>query len=55
MKPGSSYDSLDKALRCCVAAAMTYYDVDSNNKRFINILNNIVSDVKEGKNLTAEH
>lgn len=49
MRHGSSYDSLNTGLRAAVAAVMAYYQVDCENKKFMNILDGIVKDIKEGK------
>lgn len=48
MKRGSSYDSLDSSLRTTIATVMMYYQVDGNNKKFVNILEKVVNDIKEG-------
>ena len=51
MKKGSSYDSLELAVRNILQTAMTYYQVDGKNERFVRILERAVNDVKEGKPL----
>ena len=49
MKRGSSYYSLESGLRLTIQAAMNYYQVDGNNKKFVKILEDIVNDIKNGK------
>ena len=49
MRHGSSYDALDTGLRTVVATTMAYFQVDCENKKFMKILDNIVKDIKEGK------
>ena len=51
MKRGSSYKSLDDVLRMSMLSIMNYYQVDNTNKKFITLLENVVSDIKEGKQL----
>lgn len=51
MKRGSSYKSLDDILRMSMLSIMNHYQVDNTNKKFITLLENVVSDIKEGKQL----
>ena len=51
MKRGSSYKSLDDILRMSMLSIMSHYQVDNTNKKFITLLENVVSDIKEGKQL----
>ena len=49
MKYGSSYKSLESALRVEIATTMSYYEVDGTNKRFVAILEKVVNDIKTGR------
>ena len=49
MRRGSSYESLEKWLRMTLHAAMNYYDVDPTNNFLREILDRIVKDIREGK------
>lgn len=49
MKHGSSYNSLDGGLRAAIAATMMYYQVDGEDKKFVKLLESIINDIKEGK------
>lgn len=53
MKHGSSYESLNAAVRAAIAATMMYYQVDGENKRFVKILEDAIKDVKEGRQVSA--
>lgn len=54
MKKGSSYNALEKSLRVTLLASMSYFQVDGENKRFVQILENIINDVKSGKPLVED-
>ena len=49
MRRGCNYEGLEKGLRMTIQAAMNYYDVDPTNNFLREILDRIVKDVKEGK------
>ena len=51
MKHGCSYDALNSTMRAVIWAAMSHYQVDCKNKRFMKIMEDIMSDIKEDKQL----
>ena len=51
MRRGSSYESLNSGMRAAIWAAMNFYQVDHENKRFLKIMEDIMSDIREGKQL----
>ena len=51
MRHGSSYASLESGMRAAIWATMNYYQVDKDNKKFLKIMEGIMSDIKEGKEL----
>ena len=54
MRRGSSYKTLDLAVRVQLQSIMDYYEVDVTNSFFIDILDKVVKEIKEGKQIVRK-
>ena len=51
MRKGTSYESLEESIRIALQAALSFYEIDVTNSFFREILDRVVKDVKEGKQI----
>ena len=51
MRKGSSYEALELGIRGALQGVMNYYEVDVTNNFFVEILDEVVKEIKEGKNI----
>ena len=52
MKKGSSYKELESSFRCELMSLMNFYEVDGSNKKFVDILDKCINEIKQTKKIT---
>ena len=54
MRRGKNYETLELAVRAALLGVMNCYEVDVTNSFFIDILDKVVKEIKEGKQIVRK-
>ena len=54
MRRGKKYETLELAVRAALLGVMNCYEVDGTNSFFIDILDKVVKEIKEGKQIVRK-